>query len=268
MEAHFPEEWKAIWNDEKIGPDFRHDFTHPNTYDIVPFLISDGKKHKTAIICPGGADGMVCSYVEGRPYALKLNEMGYCAVVVYYRCRELARYPAPQDDLARAVREIHERAEQWHLDMEGYSLWGSSAGGHLAGSFGTENMGYIRYGLPKPGAIILSYPVVTMTGLTHEGTRENLLGKHPSPEEINFASIEQNITGCYPPTFIWCGDKDATVPHENSYMLDAALEARTVPHRFIEYPGIDHGVGLGIGTVCESWFREAVAFWEAHQSNH
>lgn len=153
------------------------------------------------------------------------------------------------------------------MDLEGYSLWGSSAGGHLAGSFGTETMGYAHYGLPKPGAIILTYPVVTMTSLTHEGTRENLLGKHPSPEEIAFTSVEQNITSAYPPTFLWCGDKDATVPHENSYILAAALEAHAVPHLFLEFPGIDHGVGLGTGTACEPWFERAVDFWEAHQGN-
>ena len=53
-------------------------------------------------------------------------------------------------------------SDEWNLDMENYSLWGSSAGGHLVASFGTDSMGYKKYNLPKPGAIILSYPVISM----------------------------------------------------------------------------------------------------------
>ena len=133
-----------------------------NEYELRPYLIKDGKTHPVAIICPGGGYRRVCSFVEGHPFAKKLNALGYHAIVVYYRVNVLARYPAPQEDLARAVREVHAKAGQWNLDMRGYSVWGSSAGGHLAASFGTKNMGYARYGLPKPGALILVYPVVTM----------------------------------------------------------------------------------------------------------
>lgn len=255
-------EWPYnIMNDPVIGQDVTFDFNHPNEYELIPYLVQDGKKHKTAIICPGGGYWMVCSYVEGTPFAEALNRMGISAVIVYYRVREKAHYPAPQDDLARAVREVHARAEEWNLDMEGYSVWGSSAGGHLAGSFGTDNMGYLHYGLPKPGALVLIYPVITMTDLTHAGSRENLLGEHPTEEMIRFASIEQQATKDYPPTFLWCGDIDSTVPPENSKMLERALNAQGVHCKFMLFPGIEHGAGLGTGSCCEPWFENAVKFW-------
>ena len=133
------------------------DTNRKNVYEIKPYLLKDGKSHPVAIVCPGGGYRRVCSFVEGHPYAKKLNAMGCHAVVVYYRVNVLARYPAPQDDLARAVRVVHAHAEEWNLDMNGYSVWGSSAGGHLAASFGTENMGYVHYDLPKPGALILTF---------------------------------------------------------------------------------------------------------------
>lgn len=240
---------------------FQFDFHHPNDYELIPYLVKDGKKHPFAIICPGGGYGMVCSFVEGKPFAEKLNALGIHALVLYYRVREKALYPAPQEDLARAVREAHGKAELWNLDTENYSIWGSSAGGHLAASFGTETMGYVKYGLPKPGAMVLVYPVVTMGDLTHEGSREHLLGKERTPDAERMASVELQVTQHYPPTFLWCGDADATVPPENSRMLAAALKQAGVAVQFEEYPGIDHGVGLGTGTVCEEWFRKAVAFW-------
>lgn len=253
-----------LWMRKNLNdPAIARDVFHENKYELVPFLIQDGKKHPAAIICPGGGYNMICSYVEGEPFAKQLNALGISAVIVYYRVRELAAFPAPQDDLARAVREVHDRAEEWNLDMEGYSVWGSSAGGHLVSSFGTESLGYMHYGLPKPGAMVLIYPVITMGQYTHEGSRDNLLGKGASPELQRRTSVECLVTEQYPPTFVWCGDSDTCVDPRNSHMLAQALTEHNVPFVFREYPGIDHGVGLGTGTVCEPWFDEAVRFWRS-----
>lgn len=241
------------------------DITRKNTYKLEKYLLKDGKKHPFAVICPGGGYQAVCSFVEGKPFARKLNEMGYSAFVVYYRVKDLAQFPAPQDDLARAVREILAHAEEWNLETEGYSVWGSSAGGHLAGSFGTESMGYKKYDLPKPGAMILTYPVVTMTELTHGGSRDHLIGTEPSQKLVELTSIERQVTGEYPPTFVWCGDADQTVNPENSRMLERALLEKGVPCRRMEYQGVDHGVGLGQGTASFGWIEEAVAFWESQR---
>lgn len=208
---------------------------------------------------------MVCSFTEGEPYAKALNKMGYSAFVLYYRCRKKAHYPAPMEDLARALSSILQRAEQLNLETEGYSLWGSSAGGHLAASFGTETMGYSQYELPKPSALLLTYPVITMGEKTHLGSRENLLGKNPDEALVERCSVEKRITPEYPPTFVWCGDADHTVDPENSRMLHDALEQNGVPCQWVVYPGVDHGVGLGNGLACEGWIEKAVAFWEAQR---
>ena len=241
------------------------DTNRKNEYALKSYRLKDGKTHPVAVICPGGGYRRVCSFVEGHPFAKKLNAMGYHAFVVYYRVNVLARYPAPQEDLARAVREIHSHAEEWKLDMKGYSVWGSSAGGHLAASFGTENMGYVRYGLPKPGALILTYPVVTMGEKTHEGSRNFLIGQSPDGDMVHFASVERQITSAYPPTFLWWGSADSCVDPENSRMLREALEAQNIPCQCIEYPGVEHGVGIGRGLACEGWLEKAVAFWESNR---
>lgn len=237
------------------------DFWRGRDYGLKEYLIRDGKEHPFALICPGGAYSMVCSFIEGAPYAKRLNELGYHAFVLYYRCGKKAHYPAPQDDLARALRDILNRAEELHLDTEDYSVWGSSAGGHLTATFGTERLGYVHYGIPKPAALILTYPVVTMEDCTHAGSRKNLLGEAPTRQEIELYSVEKNITPAYPPTFLWCGSADRTVDPENSRELAKTLEANGIAYQFIEYPGVDHGVGLGEGLACEPWFDDAVEFW-------
>lgn len=238
-------------------------FFTKNAYKLDDrFVIRDGKTHPFAVICPGGGYQMVCSFIEGVPIAKRLNEQGISAFIVYYRVREKARFPAPQDDLARAVREVLEKAEEYQLDTENYSVWGSSAGGHLAASFGTENMGYVKYGLPKPQVMVLIYPVISMEkGLTHGGSRDNLLGKEATQEQEQAASVDLHVTAAYPPTYIWCGDADDVVPPENTRRMAAALERSGVPCLCEVFPNVGHGVGPATGTSAQGWIDHAVAFW-------
>ncbi len=237
-----------------------YDFWRPNRRGIKPYLLKDGKPHPFAVIVPGGAYGMVCSYVEGLPFARTLNRRGYHAIVVYYRVKKKARYPAPQDDLGQALREIFAHEADWNLDAQNWSLWGSSAGGHLAASIFTEG----RY-VPKPNALILVYPVITMGAGTHALSRTYLLGREPDPTMIERLSVERHITRDFPPTYVWNGTADKSVDPKNSRMLAEALEKAGVPYRHEEFTGVGHGVGLAKGTNAEPWFDHAVSFWEEQQ---
>lgn len=239
------------------------DFYSKNEYALESYPIK--KKSKFALICPGGGYEMVCSFVEGKPYAKALNELGFSAFVLRYRVKGKARFPAPMDDLARAVRYILDHSEELNVEREGWSLWGSSAGGHLAASFGTDNMGYISRKLPAPAALVLSYPVITMESFTHKGSAARLLGKEWTPADIQSTSIEKNVSSNYPPTFVWCSRTDEIVDWHNSNMLAEALEKNNVPHQFLLYETGRHGCGIGKGTANESWFGEAVEFWSKYR---
>ncbi len=237
-----------------------YDTFRANKYELKPYLINDGKKHPFAVICPGGGYSMVCSAGEGRPFAEKLNKLGCHAFVVYYRVKKKAEYPNPQRDLKRAIEEIFAHREEWRLDTECWSVWGSSAGGHLAASYFTE-----KWGTPKPDALVLIYPVISMGEHTHKGSRDNLLGKNASEEMIKRLSVEQNIDSDYPPVYVWYGTADDTVAPVNTKMLTEALEKAAVPYRAEEYEGIGHGAGLATGTVAEPWFEHAVDFWKSQK---
>jgi len=58
----------------------------------------------------------------------------------------------------------------------------------------------------------------------HTGSRENLLGKNPSPELLKSLSNELQVTTNTPPCFIWTTFEDKTVPLENSMMFAEALQ--------------------------------------------
>ncbi len=225
------------------------------------FVIRDGRRHPTAVVCPGGAYQMVCSYIEGVPVAKKLNALGYSVYIVYYRTKEKALFPAPQDDLAQAIRDVFARKDQDLLKLNHYSIWGSSAGGHLVATFGTVQMGYAHYQLPKPAALVLSYPVISMRKeLTHVLTHDTLLGKDAQPEAEALTSVDEQITSDFPPTYLWCGEADQDVSPENTQRMAEALKREGIPCRCEIFPGVGHGVGPGTGTAAQGWIDRAVKF--------
>ena len=233
------------------------DKSEPNAYALTSYLINDGKVHPFAIICPGGGYSMVCSSGEGTPYAEELNRLGYHAFVLTYRVKKKARYPQPQQDLKRAIEEVFSKADEWKLDTANWSIWGSSAGGHLAASYCLED-----WGTPKPTAVILCYPVISMGEHTHKGSRNNLLGRNADEAMIKKLSVEVSADKDYPPTFMWYGTADDVVHPLNSKMLRDRLFGFGIPCKVEEYEGIGHGAGLAKDTIAEPWFENAVDFWQ------
>ncbi len=229
----------------------------------VMFHFPVAQKSKAVVICPGGGYSMVCSLLEGFTLAKRANELGYHAFVVNYRTGKDARAPHPQDDLACALRYIFKNADTLNVEPNDYLLGGASAGAHLAGTFATKNVGYAQYKIPKPGALFLAYPVITMGEKTHSGSRKNLLGKEDvTPQMVEKYSIECNVTKDYPPVYIWQCDRDNTVPIENSQMMVKALKEQGVKYIYKTYDSDVHGWGLAMGKPAQGWLDAAIDFWE------
>lgn len=234
-----------------------YDYFRPNKYELIQYLINDGKKHPFAIICPGGGYFMVASHKEGDPIAKELNKRGYHAFVLYYRVRSKARYPHPQEDLKEAIETVFSHKDEWNIDTSNWSLWGSSAGGHLVASMYIED-----WSIPKTTALVLIYPVITLGEYAHCGSRKNLLGKKPTQEMVDKESIHLHIDSNFPRTYFWNGTKDKCVNPINSDLLEEALKEAGVSYRRDVFENIGHGVGLGKDTNAESWFNNALEFIE------
>lgn len=250
--------------DVDIRQSIKDMFFSKNTYRIVDdYVLRDGRIHPVAFLVPGGGYYMVSSFIEGVPIAKKLNELGISAIIVYYRTKKKAKYPAPIEDLARAIQDVFARADEYRIDTTNYSIWGASAGAHLTGAFGTKNMGYSNYGLPKPGALVLSYPVISMTKeLTHKQSHDFFIGPDASADQEAFTSVEQHIDRDYPATFIWCSDDDNTVNPDNTRRMIEALRSAGVPFESTIYHGVMHGAGPATATAAEGWINKAVIFWK------
>jgi acetyl esterase/lipase len=161
------------------------------------------------------------------------------------------RHPIMLGDAARAVRLVRAKAADWKVDPKRVGIMGSSAGGHLASTLLThfdagkpEASDPIERESSRPDLGILCYAVITLGRYTHEGSKENLLGKNPPAELVQLLSNELQVTPQTPPCFVWHTWEDTAVPVENSLQFAAALRAAKVPFDLHIYQQGQHGIGL------------------------
>src|SRR5579871_1570774 len=216
---------------------------------ITPFFPDADKATGAAmVICPGGGYGGLADH-EGKAYALWLRDQGIAGFVLRYRLGSAGyRHPVMLQDVSRALRLVRSKAGEWKLDPKRIGVIGSSAGGHLASTLLThfdagnpDASDPIDRQSSRPDVGILCYPVITMGEFTHRGSRENLLGKTPSPELVAELSNELRVTKETPPTFIFHTAEDNAVPVENALLFASALRKAGVPFDLHIYEKGRHG---------------------------
>ncbi len=200
----------------------------------------------------------------------QLHEMGYGAFILRYRIGRDLKDNANYKDLVRAVQFITENAEKFEVQAEDYALVGHSAGGQLCAIFGTDRMGYSNYGLPKPGALLLAYPIINYMYskpaffYLYDGAEP---GDHLAPGDYYYnIEVAAEVSSDFPPTFQCYGRNDNTLKGIffplQSPALDRALEAHGVMHQMLVFDNAPHGSATGTGTDAEGWLYQAAAFWE------
>jgi dipeptidyl aminopeptidase/acylaminoacyl peptidase len=117
----------------------------------------------------------------------------------------------------------------------------------------------------RPDFAILIYPVITMGGKTHAGSRNNLLGKDPTPETVELFSNEKQVTAQTPPTFLAHALDDQLVPPDNSQMFFDALQAHNIPSEYLKLPSGGHGLNKYSGPMWEEWKIKSLQ-WLAAQN--
>jgi acetyl esterase/lipase len=237
---------------------------------LTIFLPSKEKATGAAIvICPGGGYVHLAIDHEGFEVARRLNEMGVAAMVLKYRLPSdstmIDKTIGPLQDAQQAIRLVRQNAAAWGVDAGRVGIMGFSAGGHLASTAGTHfSKAYIdnkdNISL-RPDFMILGYAVISFSdSIGHRGSRDNLLGHHPSEEQIRDYSNELQVTPQTPPTFLVQAGDDKTVKVENSLNFYAALHRNGVPAEMHIYPGGGHGFGLHNPTTNDEWI-ERLQHW-------
>jgi acetyl esterase/lipase len=258
-----------LWPDGAPGALGQQDKDIPT---LTPYLPDPAKATGAVIvICPGGGYGGLAPH-EGADYARFLNEYGVAGFVLKYRLGSGGyRHPVMLQDAARAVRLVRAQAGEWKLDSHRIGIMGSSAGGHLASTLVThfdagkpDATDLIERQSSRPDLGILCYPVITMGQFTHQGSKQNLLGKDPSPELVRELSNELQVTKDTPPCFVWHTYEDSGVRVENSLQFAEALRRAGVPFDLHIYQKGQHGLGLGTRDwnpeKRHPWTRDCI-FW-------
>jgi acetyl esterase/lipase len=199
---------------------------------------------------------------EGIDVAKRFNEMGVTAFLLKYRLPSdvtmINKEIGPVQDAQRAIQLVREHAKEWGIDKNRVGIIGFSAGGHLASTAGTHfNHAYIKVGKKvnlRPDFMILIYPVISFAdSITHMGSRDNLLGKDPSPERKMAFSNELQVNKKTPPTYLVHAEDDSTVKVQNMLLFATALQKYKVPFDFYLYEKGGHGFGLNNATSDVKW---------------
>lgn len=237
-----------IWEPGEYSYDHAFGFV-PN---ITSYIHEDDMKRPCILVVPGGAYCVVAPS-EGELVALKFYEKGYQAFVLTYTVNFLQQVPLklqPLKDISRAVRYIRRNADAFGVIQEELTVCGFSAGGHLCGSLcvhyedikdeSAEYSGISN----RPDSAVLSYPVITSGEKAHRGSFVALLGEDASPEELEYMSLEKQVTEKTPPCFLWATATDEAVPVENSEMYVRACREKGVPCAFHMFTSGKHGLSL------------------------
>lgn len=225
---------------------------------LTTYLPNKGIATGTAIIiCPGGGYSGESYDLEGVEIAEAFVNKGIAAFVLKYRLPNdlimLDKTIGPLQDVQQAIKTVRKRAEEWQLNSDQIGVMGFSAGGHLASTAGTH---FEKSYIPndenislRPSFMILIYPVISMNNsLTHNGSRNNLLGQHPEEKQIKLFSNELHVTSNTPITWLTHTGDDTVVSVENSIRFYQELIRNKVSTEMHLYPKGNHGFVLNIPT--------------------
>ena len=257
----------------------------PTPARLTPYLAEGGGTGTAVIVCPGGSYSWHDMGAEGREVAEWLGRNGISAFVLKYRVQGIVPYithsrllfrgnqhPDALNDLRCALEHLCLHAEEYGIDPRKIGVMGFSAGGHLALSAiynkeikDLENKkGVAGEAFPAspPAFVAAIYPVVSLSHpCSHKRSRRALLGEYRKYRKAmrDSLSIEKHIPKDCPPVFLVNCKDDPIVKCHNSELLDSALTAQGVAHRYIQYETGGHGFGASEtkgSAECRAWKEE------------
>lgn len=232
----------------------------------LPYIENGHERQRLDLYLPENADHPlpVVVWVHGGGWrggskdsgrrALPLVGKGYAVASINYRLSQHAVFPAQIEDCKAAIRWLRANAEKYNLDPDHIGVWGSSAGGHLVALLGTSgDVKELEGNDGSPGQSSRVQAVVDWYGPADflkfqlsensESAISKLLGGtiQDNPDKAKQASPVTYVSKDDPPFLIMHGDKDPTVPFNQSERLADALKKAGVPVTFQPIPGAKHG---------------------------
>ncbi len=218
----------------------------------------------------GGA--WVAGSKNDRSPALQFLGEGYAVAQVGYRLSPEAKFPAQIHDCKAAVRWLRANAAKYKLAPDRFVAWGASAGGHLVALLGTSGDLAALEGtvndLKESSRVQAVVDWFGPTDFLHIGEPESDI-RHNAPDSpesrLLGGSVLENrdkaaqaspityVSKDAPPFLIMHGERDRTVPFNQSELLYEALKKAGADVTFVPVKGAGHGFGgpNAIGPVRE-----------------
>lgn len=184
---------------------------------------------------------------------------GYAVIMVEYRPTPGYRFPTQVEDAKSAIHYVAEHAEELCIDASNLFLSGDSSGGHTAllcwATWHEETFNTEHTPLCHINAVVDLYGVVELYEIQNQISALDhttascpealLIGKNPR-EDRAFADQASVLTYMtqgkeYPPLLIMHGNKDRTVPFEQSVMLFSKCKELVLDAQFYCVNDADHG---------------------------
>lgn len=219
------------------------------------------------VVCPGGGYQNCSGANEGTRVADWCTRRGIAVCVVIYRMPN-GHCKVPLNDVQNAFRYCRAHASEWGVKNIG--VMGFSAGGHLAASASTLFVDEQT----RPDFSVLIYPVITFEEfVTHAGTRMNLVGPKAGKTEIEYYSLDNQVSENTPPTILLLSGDDRAVPPENSLRYYRAMQKHGIEGELHIFTNGGHGWGFttvensgrdNLGAQRENFFQILSRWLDAH----
>jgi len=245
--------------------------TQPNGYGII-YVSGSGWTTPLAYSAPA-----LKSNSQSQQYAKALATGGYTVFAVNHRSLPRFRYPAPVEDVQRAVRFIRHNAKTYGIRPDRIGASGGSSGGHLVSLLGTldgkgnpADLDPVERESAKVQCVVArAAPVNFLTG----NNGQFLLGMaRPLPEakdNLEYrthleASPITHITPDDPPFLLMHGNKDEAVNISQSEEMEAKLKVAGIPVKFLRIAGAAHGPTFPGATNPPDYVAEMVRWFNLH----
>jgi len=201
------------------------DYTTAKLWPVIVYLHGDGRQ---------GNDGLRPT-MSGLADSIRQNRSLFPAIAIFPQAKIATRWLFPEmeelviAELDRTITEFH--GDPYRIYMTGFSM----------GATGAYRIAF-RWPDKFAAVVAIAGRVEPRSTLAPEvlaiDRRANPFVAEPDP----FASLALRIKDI--PMWIFHGDKDETVPVEQSRRLVAALKKAGADVRYTEYPGADHVGGV------------------------
>lgn len=230
---------------------------HMGKTDLMYFK-ADGENAngRTVLILPGGGYVYHAMDHEGYDWIPFFNSKGINVALLKYKLPE-GNSTVPYNDVKDAFSDLKQHAAQLNIDPHNIGIMGFSAGGHLASTYATHSQGE-----DKPAFQILFYPVISFKlELTHQGSRDALLGSNQSDERIILYSNEEQVNEATPPAILFHSNDDGLVLPDNSINYYQSLRKNGVDASLHIYPSGEHGWGFRESFPYHDVMLEELSTW-------